>query len=185
MKQQRMNKISAVKKSSLGSAAVGLMLATLAALACISDTTEVCVGANTMVAQSTATITCHSGGVTMTLPSFVLYLAADCNVPWTCATTGPGYWDYAEVTNATCTAPVNKWDYQSDCSAVITPGAGTVTLGPCRSRTPSSDPTCPSMDPPVDPECMAFHEIEPKNTSASLYALQSVPAMEKLSVFLR
>jgi hypothetical protein len=151
--EQRTN-LTRQKRGRLYSVLFAVHFIVLATIACITTTTRTCVDADTMVGQSVATIKCSSGGVNMTVPSFVLYLAEDCNVPWTCATTGMGYWDYAVNTNATCTAAVNRWDYQPDCSAIITFGAGVATLGPCTSQTPTGEMDCPATEI-SDPDCLA------------------------------
>lgn len=91
---------------------------------------------------------CYSGGLHLKVPSWRLILTADCTTPWACVTTAAGYWDYTEA-QASCTAPVNRMEFHSDCSYTLTVGYGTVTIEDCTKRTPI-DPGCPKTDFPYD-----------------------------------
>lgn len=137
-------------------AAVLLMASAVFALACVTTNTDVCASADSKAGQTTATITCRQGDLNLTLPKAVYYFSTDCTVPGTCVTTGAGYWTSTTDSNATCSASVDEWAYQSDCSAIITPGAATATYGPCTSETPTGAADCPAAEPPYDVDCLAM-----------------------------
>jgi len=130
-----------------------LVFAATVAIACITDSSSVCLKAGTTIYVSTNNVHCVHGGMTNTVPEFSLVTDMDCIVPWTCVTTGGGYFDEQTNNNATCTTSVDELVINPDCSISMLKNVFSITKSNCTSKTPMTD-GCPS-EGEFDAGCLA------------------------------
>jgi hypothetical protein len=125
----------------------GSCILATAVVACIIDSTYICLPKGTTRSSTTTTHCVTSGGLEADLPSWTCSTAADCTTPYACLTFGSGYWDYS-AGKTSCTVPVDVSTVNADCSITITIGAGTITVDDCDTRTPTGTKDCPPMEAP-------------------------------------